>query len=143
MQTRNRTWALYISLAVLVFPLAYLVLKNNPSKVNQEEKTNTSVPLNDSTEMRFQGLISGGLENLNADRLDASVQLFEEAVKLRPNSEIALNNLGFAWCKKGDFDKGAAYIKAALTFKPDFQLAKNNLAWAQGELSKKQIHEGK
>jgi tetratricopeptide (TPR) repeat protein len=141
MQNENRTWALYVSIAVLVFPLLYLLLKNNPV-VAEEQPVKTVViarpVLADSLEIRFNTLITNGLSTLNEKEFDKSILLFVDALKIKPASEIALNDLGFVFCQKREFDKGAAYFRQALAIKPDFQLAKNNLAWAVSELSKKQ-----
>jgi len=139
MQTPNRTWALYVSIAVLVFPLVYLVLKNKPMEAVEPEKQQTVIqpPVSDSVEVRFQSLVAAGLTALNAKNYMESIRSFQTAVNLKPGNDVALNDLGFAWCQQGDFAQAVPYFKQALAANPNFQLAKNNLAWAEGVLKKK------
>jgi tetratricopeptide (TPR) repeat protein len=59
-----------------------------------------------------------------------------EALRIRPDSAVAWNNIGAAYNAMSQWDEGIAAAKEAILLKPDFQLAKNNLAWAEGEKQK-------
>jgi tetratricopeptide (TPR) repeat protein len=59
-----------------------------------------------------------------------------EALKLRPDSAIAYNNIGAAYAGLGQWEMEIESEREALRLQPDFQLAKNNLAWA---LSQKKL----
>ncbi len=52
------------------------------------------------------------------------------AIKLRANYAEAYNNIAAAYNSMKDWDNGIKAASEAVRLKPDFQLAKNNLAWA-------------
>jgi tetratricopeptide (TPR) repeat protein len=56
------------------------------------------------------------------------VDAARQALKLRPDSEIAYNNLGAAFAGLQQWDLAIESEHKALGIKPDFALAKNNLA---------------
>jgi protein O-GlcNAc transferase len=140
MSSSNRIWALYVSIAVFLFPLVYLALKNHASSSPEKAQASLSVHTDTSNlpvaDAQFENYLSLGLVFLNDKKWDESIRVFEGALKINPASAVALNNLGIAWCQKGDFNKGSVFFKQALDAKPDFQLAKNNLQWALTELGK-------
>ena len=53
------------------------------------------------------------------------------ALELRPDYAEAWNNIGAAYNKLGRYEKAAAACEQALRYKPDFELARNNLRFAQ------------
>lgn len=52
----------------------------------------------------------------------------QEALKLKPGSELAYNNMGAAYAGLGQWNLAMANEREALRIKPDFTIAKNNLA---------------
>jgi tetratricopeptide (TPR) repeat protein len=58
------------------------------------------------------------------------------ALKIRPDSAKAWNNIGAAYNAMSQWDEGIAAAQEAIRLKPDFQLAKNNLRWAEREKHK-------
>ena len=55
---------------------------------------------------------------------------------MRPAYAEAYNNIAAAYASLGKWDQAIAAAEAALRLKPDFQLARNNLAWAQSQKAK-------
>jgi protein O-GlcNAc transferase len=53
---------------------------------------------------------------------------FKESLRYDPNSELTLNNLGYAYAVGRDLPQAIEYFKAALRLKPDFAGALRNLA---------------
>ncbi len=55
-------------------------------------------------------------------------------MQLEPDSAEAYNNIAAAAAEEKNWAEAVTAAKEAVRLKPDFQLAKNNLAWAQSEL---------
>ena len=53
-----------------------------------------------------------------------------KALKLKPDCDLAYNNICSANNAMGQYDKAIKACEKAIKINPDFQLAKNNLAWA-------------
>jgi Flp pilus assembly protein TadD len=53
------------------------------------------------------------------------------ALELRPNYAEAWNNIGAAYNKLGRYEEAAAACEQALRYKPDLELARNNLRYAR------------
>ena len=51
-----------------------------------------------------------------------------------PRTRTALNNLGWTMGKLGYFAQGVAPLERALAIRPDFTLARNNLAWLKSRI---------
>ncbi len=64
------------------------------------------------------------------------VRTAQEAVKLKPGSAPAWNNIGACYNGMKAWEKAIPALENAIRYQPDFQLAKNNLAWAKDELAK-------
>jgi FkbM family methyltransferase len=65
----------------------------------------------------------------------ACVTASSEALRLEPNSSLALNNLGLALAQLERWDEAESAFDRALTLAPDFQLARNNLAWIRSRVA--------
>jgi tetratricopeptide (TPR) repeat protein len=55
------------------------------------------------------------------------------ALKLKPGSALAYNNIGAAYAALGQWDLAIANEQQSLRIQPDFAVARNNLAWALSE----------
>ena len=53
------------------------------------------------------------------------------ALELRPNYAEAWNNICAAYNKLGRYEEAAAACEQALRYKPDLELARNNLQYAR------------
>lgn len=74
-------------------------------------------------------LISLSRDRLAAHDLATSMEASRAALALHADDADALNNLALALAEAGRFDEAIAALEAALRARPDFALARNNLAW--------------
>jgi tetratricopeptide (TPR) repeat protein len=74
--------------------------------------------------------LAQSLAFFKAGRYADCVTAAEKALKLRPGYAEAWNNVGACSNSLGNWEKGIEACARAVQLKPDFQLAKNNLAWA-------------
>lgn len=79
---------------------------------------------------------AGGFLDLSLARYQrrdytGSIDAAREVLKLDPQSAEAWNNIAAASASLGKWDDGVQAAQAALRIKPNFELAKNNLAWAE------------
>jgi tetratricopeptide (TPR) repeat protein len=63
-------------------------------------------------------------------QFDASIAVWQEALKISPDDAKAHNNLGRALAGKGDFDGAASHWERALQINPKYAEARNNLGAA-------------
>src|SRR5262249_4627353 len=64
-------------------------------------------------------------------RFDAAIDAAHRAVILDPSSADGYNNLAAGYAALGMWDEAIESALAALQIRPDYTLARNNLAWAQ------------
>jgi tetratricopeptide (TPR) repeat protein len=57
-----------------------------------------------------------------------SITLFERALEVTDNNEIAHNNLGVVLVRKGRLDEGLAHLYEAVRINPDYGTARTNIA---------------
>ena len=69
------------------------------------------------------------------DKLDAAIDEYGAAVRLRPEDATANNALGAAWVGAGHAERGMGYLQAALKARPDYFDAHYNLAFALAQQS--------
>jgi tetratricopeptide (TPR) repeat protein len=72
--------------------------------------------------------INASLYQYRAGNYQACMESARQALKLKPDSEIAYNNIGAAYAGLRQWDLAIEYERKALGIKPDYALAKNNLA---------------
>jgi Flp pilus assembly protein TadD len=60
-------------------------------------------------------------------QLESAIVEYKEVLRLYPNSDLTLNNLGYAYLLRGDFQQAIVALKAALQLKPDLSGARRNL----------------
>jgi tetratricopeptide (TPR) repeat protein len=70
-------------------------------------------------------------------RMEEAVRELRLSVDLDSTSAAAYNNLGFYLGVLGRWDEAASALEEALNLMPDFQLARNNLAWVQSERARR------
>lgn len=79
------------------------------------------------------GLIDQSLALNRAGRYEESLTVAQSAVKVDPTSAVAWNNVAANDEALHQWDQAIAAAKRAIMLKPDFQLAKNNLAWSESQ----------
>jgi Flp pilus assembly protein TadD len=85
---------------------------------------------------RVAGLINQSLSAIQSGRLTYAVSLLSDAQRIDPRDENVHNNLCVAYTGLKRYDKAIEACNLALILKSDFQLARNNLAWASSERAK-------
>lgn len=71
--------------------------------------------------------INASLVQFQSKNYAACIDAARQALKVKPDSELAYNNIGAAYAAMEQWDLAVENEKAALRIKPDFELAKNNL----------------
>jgi tetratricopeptide (TPR) repeat protein len=84
----------------------------------------------DVTTNNYMGHIGLGVYDLDVNRVDDALTNFVAAVREAPDYAAAHYNLGLAWYRSGEHEKGIRQFYEALRLKPDFVEARNNLAAA-------------
>jgi tetratricopeptide (TPR) repeat protein len=79
------------------------------------------------------GLIDQSLALNRAGKYEESLTVAQSAVKVDPTSAVAWNNVAANDEALHRWDQAIAAAKKAVALKPDFQLAKNNLAWSESQ----------
>lgn len=74
-----------------------------------------------------------GLQYYRNREFQESILTTERALAFDPNSATAYNNLCSAYAELRMWDRAIEAGRKALSLKPDFELARNNLAWALRE----------
>ena len=69
-------------------------------------------------------------------RLDEALLLIEKAIELQPNDPFILDSLGWVHYRLGDYDLAIGYLRQALEFRPDPEIAAHlgEVLWRRGEL---------
>ncbi len=76
-----------------------------------------------------EDLISQGAKCFNAKEFEKALAIFEEAIKLSPESSDGWRNRAAALSELGDFQRSLDSFNAALNFRPDCPLACLGKAW--------------
>jgi tetratricopeptide (TPR) repeat protein len=79
----------------------------------------------------FENLTAAGLSLSQAKQPDKAVVYFARALAQSPKSALALNNLCAENNNLGKWDISIGFCEQAIAITPTFQLAKNNLKFAQ------------
>lgn len=66
--------------------------------------------------------------------LDAAL-MYRQALKLDPQSADVCNNLGWSLAKLGLYQEAVPQLEHALSLRPDYDLARNNLAWVKTQIA--------
>ncbi|MFC5282252.1 tetratricopeptide repeat protein [Pedobacter alpinus] len=91
---------------------------------------------NKSTIKTVSDYINLSLELYNSGKYLECINACNEALKLKPNSTEAYNNIGAAYNKLKEWKKGIEACQKALDIDPNNKLALGNMAWAKEELEK-------
>jgi tetratricopeptide (TPR) repeat protein len=83
-------------------------------------------------------MIEQSRQALSAAQPERALSVLREAERVDPKNASIQNNLCVAFMGLGKHDEAIAACNAAIGLQPDFQLARNNLAWAQQERAKVQ-----
>ena len=81
-------------------------------------------------------LLAESVRHYQAGRFQECIETATRSAGLKPNSAAAFNNIGICAANLKRWDDAIRNTQVALRLDPNFQLAKNNLAWMQRELAR-------
>lgn len=67
----------------------------------------------------------------NQDRYEEAIELFHKALEINPRHPLTLNNIGATMYDYGKINTSLQYFRDALTLKPNYLMARHNLALGQ------------
>lgn len=115
------------------FPKKVLAAQRQPlSAAASQTLLERQVAVNPTLEDR----INLAFDYIQANHAARALPLLESVVQQDPRNAVAWNDLGVANTMLMNYDKGVDDCQRALAIAPGFQLARNNLKWAQGEFRK-------
>ncbi len=82
------------------------------------------------------GFLNLSLEYYNLGDYEKCVEAAQQSLQLKPDYELAYNNICSSYNAMKQYDKAIAACEKAIQIKPDFELAKNNLKLAKTEKAK-------
>ncbi len=97
-------------------------------------KATTPVP--SAAQATADTLINESLRHFQLKQYPECISSARSAIALQANLPTAWNNIGACYNAMADWDNGIKAEQQALRLQPDFQLARNNLAWALDEKAK-------
>lgn len=77
-----------------------------------------------------EGFLESSLSYYRKGDYRKSIEAARQALRLRPNYDLAYNNICAAYNALGEWDRAIAAGEKAVKLNPDNQLARDNLAWA-------------
>jgi Tfp pilus assembly protein PilF len=77
-----------------------------------------------------------GLRQLNSGDYDAAIDSWQRTLTLDPSNAVAANNIGTAYMFKNEPSTALKWFQRAVKSDSSLQIAKNNIAWATGELAR-------
>ena len=80
-----------------------------------------------------KSLLSYSAEAFQAGRYDEAIAAAKAMLVIDPKSAEAYNNLAVSYLKLRQWDDAIKSAEEAIRLKPDFELARNNLAWIRQE----------
>jgi len=111
----------------------YQLARNNLNWYTQQKaggKSVTPVGAGVSAAPSVEELINDSMRLAQAGQYEESITAARKALKLKPDSAEAWNNIAADEESLHHWDAAIAAAQKAIALRPDFQLAKNNLAWS-------------
>jgi tetratricopeptide (TPR) repeat protein len=86
-----------------------------------------------NTQRTPENLLELSFRYYKAGQFTKSIEAAKEALKLKPDYDLAYNNICAAYNELKQWDRAIEAGEKAVRLNPDNSLAKNNLAWAKSE----------
>ena len=99
-----------------------------------------SQPINEPTTQTPESYLALSLQLYSEERYVESIAASRRALNLRSGYGKAWNNIGAAYNKLGRYEEAATACEQALRYKPDLELARNNLQYAREKLKERLSH---
>lgn len=113
-------------------PLAYALFRASPDSFAA-----VTVFGAQAEDPKVTAVVTASHEALVAGKPEQALELINAAKHTAPRSAPLQNNLCVALIRLGRYDDAIAACNTALTVDPHFQLARNNLSWAEQERAKR------
>lgn len=137
----DRDWTLAVLAFLLVaYPAAHWVQVNGFRPAASLNATVTTLPVTPPTEKTADYFVALSGRQYSAGQFQACIDSSREALKLTPGLAEAFNNIGLCYASLGLLDEAIRNESEAVLIKPDYQLAKNNLAWALQQKQAQSAH---
>jgi len=107
----------------------YQLARNNLNWYMQEKTGGKSVAPA-SPAASADDLVNDSMRLAQAGKYEESLAAARKALKLKPESAEAWNNMAADYESMHRWNEAIAAAQKAIALRPDFQLAKNNLAWS-------------
>jgi tetratricopeptide (TPR) repeat protein len=117
-------------------PGGHALLRDRGSSPSTAAAAPTPSPAAERLDSRVASLVDEGRQAIRRGQPERAFAAAVEAERLDPNNPNVKNNLCAYLGELHRYDDAIAACNAALRLQPDFQLARNNLAWVQAERSK-------
>jgi Flp pilus assembly protein TadD len=118
----------------------FLLARNNlrwaeagKQKSLQEQAKPSAAPAPAGRPSAVDILVNQSLQHTQAGRFEECISTATQAAKLDPTSARAFNNIGFCSARLRRWDEAIRNTQEAVRLAPEFQVARNNLAWMQQE----------
>lgn len=132
-----RAWDLGIAAEQQALRLnPHLSIADNNLRWFSAQKALGSTPLTAAQAKAVKDSINRSLALNQAGDYSGSLLAAREAIRLDPASAEAWNNVAADDEALGRWDQAIAAAQRAIALRPDFQLARNNLAWSQQQKAK-------
>lgn len=138
----GKTKAVITACAILALPCAYLVLHKSASSSQLNNVAASAAPSVPALEAlvhaspTVSNRINLSLAYINHGTPGAAVPVLETVVSGDPKNLVAWNNLCVAHTMQRNYKSALEECQRALLIDPTYQLARNNLKWAQDENNK-------
>jgi tetratricopeptide (TPR) repeat protein len=145
MLKNKRIVLLAVAAFLLLTPIVYLFVKSSGKPdLPKTAETVAQTPQVDlsalesaaTTNPNYDNLLAYSIACIGANRPGKSIEPLKLAISLNPTSSVAYNNLGCAYTMLMQYQDGIDACTKALQLDSSFQLAKNNLKWANDEKTK-------
>lgn len=103
--------------------------KNNLAWFQQEKAKAALPPVPAAQAGQASALLTQSLQHFQAGRFKECMDAARQSATLNPSSADAFNNIGICAGSLRLWDEAIRNTQEAIRLRPDFQLAKNNLAW--------------
>lgn len=141
----KRLAGISVAAILLLFPLLYLFYRSSSAPpLPDAPVAAAAASQNDlaalenlvNTDPSFDNLVNLSMAYINKQMPGKSIGHLKKALAINPQSAIVYNNLGVAYTMLQQYQDGVDACTRALQIDTSFQLAKNNLKWAQDEKNK-------
>jgi tetratricopeptide (TPR) repeat protein len=139
----QRAVAITAAVAILFLPIGYLVSRHKLTRNVSAQVASQPAPAPAQSIAQWEGIVRAhptednrlnlSVAYINGQQPGRAIAILNPLVAEDGNNALAWNNLCVANTMQMDYSLAIAACNHAIRLKPDFQLAQNNLKWAEDE----------